>query len=75
MREFRQIGIAPGNDGWRVELVMRVFPGEHYERIFRDSLTRAGQLPPAVVPVLRQALDEVESARYELLRVEAVPAS
>jgi hypothetical protein len=74
-REFHQAGIAPGNDGWRVELVMRVFPGEHYERIFRDSLTRAGQLPPAVVPVLRQALDEVESARYELLRMEAVPAS
>ncbi|MFA7300324.1 MAG: hypothetical protein WC053_07300, partial [Sideroxydans sp.] len=57
--------------GWRIEMVMRVLPGEHYERIYRDSLSRAGQLPNAVVPLLRQALAEVESARYELLRVQA----
>jgi hypothetical protein len=53
---------------------MRVLPGEHYERIYRDSLSRAGQLPAAAVPLLRQALEEVESAYYELLRLEAVAA-
>jgi len=73
-REFRQPYISPGAAGWRVELVMRVLPGEHYERIYRDSLSRAGQLPAAAVPLLRQALEEVESARYELLRLEAVAA-
>jgi hypothetical protein len=73
-REFRQPYISPGAAGWRVELVMRVLPGEHYERIYRDSLSRAGQLPAAAVPLLRQALEEVESAYYELLRIEAVAA-
>jgi len=70
MREFRQPFAALGTD-WRVELVVRVLPGEHYERIFRDSLARADQLPAAAVPVLREALSNVEAARYELLRVEA----
>ena len=73
-REFRQPFVAPDGD-WRVELVMRVLPGEHYERIYRDSLSRAGQLPPAAVPLLRKALDEVESAHYELLRIEAAAGS
>lgn len=73
-REFRQPFVAP-DDGWRVELVMRVLPGEHYERIYRDSLSRAGLLPPAAVPLLRKALDEVESAHYELLRLEAAAGS
>jgi len=72
MREFRQPFAASGTD-WRVELVVRVLPGEHYERIFRDSLARADQLPAAAVPVLREALSNVEAARYELLRVEARP--
>ncbi|MFA5371238.1 MAG: multiheme c-type cytochrome [Sideroxydans sp.] len=70
-REFRQPFTATVGGGWRIEMVMRVLPGEHYERIYRDSLSRAGQLPNAVVPLLRQALAEVESARYELLRVQA----
>lgn len=73
-REFRQPFAAPAGGGWRVELVMRVLPGEHYERIYRDSLGRAGQLSAAAVPLLRQALAEVEAARYELLRVEAAAA-
>ena len=69
-RAFRQPFIAPVADGWRVELVMRVLPGEHYERIYRDSLRSADRLPAQAVPLLRQALEEVEAARYELLRVE-----
>ena len=71
-RVFRQPFVAP-DPGWHVELVVRVLPGEHYERIFRDSLGRADQLPAAAVPLLRQALADVEAARYELLRVEARP--
>lgn len=71
-REFRQPFAASGT-GWRIELVVRVLPGEHYERIFRDSLARATELPAAAVPLLRQALADVEGARYELLRVEAEP--
>jgi hypothetical protein len=72
-REFRQPFATPSGAGWRVELVVQVLPGEHYERIYRDSLGRAAQLPDAAVPLLRQALADVEAARYELLRVEAIP--
>lgn len=73
-REFRQPFVAPQGD-WRIELVVRVMPAEHYERIYRDSLGRAGQLPAAAVPLLRQALADAEATRYELLRVEAGPAA
>jgi len=69
-RDFRQPFTAPGSD-WRVVLVMRVLPAEHYERIYRDSLSRADQLPAAAVPLLRHALAEAVAARYELLRIEA----
>lgn len=69
--EFRQPFSAPDGGGWRVELVMRVLPAEHYERIYRDSLRQARKLPAAAVPLLRQALADVEAARYELLRIEA----
>ena len=69
-RDFRQPFTATGGN-WRVELVMRVLPAEHYERINRDSLSRADQLPAAAVPLLRRALAEAEAARYELLRIEA----
>lgn len=70
-RDFRQPFNAAGGD-WRVELVMRVLPAEHYERIYRDALGHADQLPAAAVPLLRRALDEAVAARYELLRIEAV---
>lgn len=69
-RDFRQLFTAPDSD-WRVVLVMRVLPAEHYERIYRDSLSRADQLPADVVPVLRRALTEAVATRYELLRIEA----
>ncbi|HUX32025.1 MAG TPA: multiheme c-type cytochrome [Thiobacillus sp.] len=69
-RDFRQPFTATGSD-WRVLLVMRVLPAEHYERIYRDSLSRADQLPAAAVPLLRRALAEAVAARYELLRIEA----
>lgn len=69
-RDFRQPFTATGGN-WRVELVMRVLPAEHYERINRDSLSRADQLPADALPLLRRALAEAEAARYELLRIEA----
>jgi hypothetical protein len=72
-RSFSQRLLAPAASGWWLELVVRVRPGEHYERIYRDSLARADRLPPAVLPELEQALEEVRAAEYELLRVEARP--
>lgn len=66
-REFVQAFEAEGQD-WQLELVVDVSPGEHYERIFRDSLNRAGQFPPKAVGLLREALTEVEGKRYELMR-------
>lgn len=73
--DFRQAFAAPRGKDWRVELVVRVKPGEHYERIYRDSLARADSLPPAALPQLRLALHEVQAAEYELLRVVAKPAA
>lgn len=67
-RAFRQ-EFEAGPEGGRVELVMWVRPGEHYERIFRDSLGRAAQFPTEAVVLLKQALTEVEGKHYELLRV------
>jgi len=66
-REFAQAFEASGQD-WRLELVVNVSPGEHYERIFRDSLNRADTFPAGAVVLLRQALAEVEGKRYELMR-------
>ena len=69
-RAFRQPFNATGR-GWWVELVVRVLPAEHYERIYRDSLSRANQLPASAVPLLRRALEEAVATRYELLHLEA----
>jgi len=68
-RDFRQSFHAAGGD-WRVELVVRVLPAEHYERIYRDALENADQLPAAALPPLRRALEEAVATRYELLRIE-----
>ena len=72
-RVFSQPLLMPATRDWQVELVVRVRPGEHYERIYRDALARADRLPAAVLPPLRQALDQVRAAEYELLRVQARP--
>jgi len=73
-REYRQGFAATENDDWEMELVMRVAPAEHYERIYRDSLSHSDKLPPTAVPLLRRALAEAEAKRYELLRLKARPA-
>ncbi|MEB2335390.1 MAG: multiheme c-type cytochrome [Burkholderiales bacterium] len=72
-REFPVPFAAPRAAGWKVELVVRVKPGEHYERMFREHLARDAQLPPQAVSQLRQALADVLSAEYELTRVVAAP--
>ena len=65
---------APGEPGWAVELRIVVKPGEHYERTFRDSLARADRLPASALPLLRQALQRVVDAEYELMRLRRTPA-
>ena len=72
-REYRQVLQAPAGNAWRVVLIIQVAPGEHYERIFRDSLSRVDQFPADVAPLLRLALAEAQSKRYELLRIDARP--
>lgn len=73
-RRFAAQFTATRADGWWVELVVRVKPGEHYERMYRDHLARVDELPPQAVPDLRRALSEVQSAEYELMRATARPA-
>lgn len=72
-REFAVPFAAPRAGGWKVELVVRVRPGEHYERMYREHLARDAQLPPQAVPHLRQALADVLSAEYDLARIVAPP--
>lgn len=72
-RDFTVPFAAPHRGGWKVELVVRVKPGEHYERMYREYLARAAELPPQAVSQLRRALAEVLAAEYELMRVAATP--
>jgi hypothetical protein len=67
---FDQPFAVPHGLNWRLELIVRVRPGEHYERIYRSSLGQAERLPPNVLPDLKLALSEVRAAEYELLRRE-----
>jgi hypothetical protein len=69
-RMFDQPFAVPHGLNWRLELIVRVRPGEHYERIYRASLGQAERLPPNVLPDLKLALSEVRAAEYELLRRE-----
>ncbi len=72
-RTYLQTLQAPVGGDWRLALIIRIAPGEHYERIYRDSLTRVDQFPASVEPLLRRALANAEANRYELLRLEARP--
>ncbi len=69
-REFVQPFRAAGTD-WQVELVVNVWPDEHYERIFRDSLARADQFPPRAAGLLREAQAGLAGRRYELMRLSS----
>ena len=59
----------PATASGLLELRVRVRPGEHYERTFVQSLARAERLPPAALPELRAALQQVRDAEYDLMRV------
>lgn len=72
-RTFEDRFAAPRGD-WQLELVVRVKPGEHYERMYREHLVRRDQLPPQAVPHLQRALQQVLSVEYELARIAARPA-
>jgi hypothetical protein len=72
-RTYLQNLQAPAGGDWRLALIIRIAPGEHYERIYRDSLTRVAQFPATVEPLLRRALSNAEANRYPLLRLEASP--
>ncbi|MCZ2099406.1 MAG: cytochrome c family protein [Anaerolineae bacterium] len=72
-REFALAFAAPRAGSWAVELRVRVKPGEHYERMYREHLASGAQLPPRAVAQLRQALADVLAAEYELARIVAAP--
>lgn len=72
-RVYRQILSPPEGRNWRMALVIRIAPGEHYERIYNDSLGQLQQYPVDVIPLLRRALADAQAARYQLLRIEAQP--
>ena len=72
-RRFEQHFEAPEGGPWQVELLVRVRPGEHYERTFRHSLGNEARLPEAARAPLRAALDAVQSAEYTLLSLRQAP--
>jgi hypothetical protein len=55
---------APSEAGWQLELSVEVAPGEHYERMFSESLKHVDVLKTDVIKTLRQALHETRSRRY-----------
>lgn len=60
----------PQETGWRLEASVEVAPREHYERIFADTLQRAGQqLDADTNALLRAALAEAVATRFHALRV------
>jgi len=60
--------------GWELELRIVVKPGEHYERVFGASLAQVDRLPPAARAPLQEALRQVRSVEYELMRLRRSPA-
>ncbi len=60
---------SPRAAGWQVRLRVVVHPGEHYERLFRSLLARSERMPPDAASLLRQALAQLASSRYELYRL------
>lgn len=63
---------VPAGKGWHVELRADVAPREHYERMFRDSLSHL-RLSKASAAQLRTAIAEAAATRYTALRIRAAP--
>ncbi len=74
-RVYRQILIPPIGRKWRLALIIQIAPGEHYERIYSESLGRLAQFPADVGPLLHRALADAQAARYQLMRIEVRPPS
>lgn len=58
--------------GWSLVLTMDVAPKEHYERMYRDMLGRAGEWDSMTVDLLRVAMAEAARTRYRAIE-ERVP--
>lgn len=56
---------------WDLELRIDVAPREHYERMFKESLSKAGALDAETVALLKLALVEAQSTRFEAMKVVA----
>lgn len=62
--ELRQPLPGPGQ-GWAVEAVLSVAPREHYERVYEAALRQAGRMDAQTVELLRTALQEARSSRFQ----------
>lgn len=71
-RHFSHDFQGPSLSGWEVELLVRVAPREHYERMFNHYLTSL-ELAPGTATELKSAIAEATSTRYLAMRVSATP--
>lgn len=55
---------APRDSGWRVRLRLAVAPEEWYVRMYEHYLAEGGHLPPAALPLLRQAVAQGHAERF-----------
>jgi hypothetical protein len=67
--EFRY---PAGGTGWSVELHMAVSPGAHYERSFQYALEHTVNMTREARQLLREALKQVETARYHVTLARTV---
>jgi len=62
----------PAGAGWSVELRMAVSPGAHYQRSFRYALEHTAHMTREARQLLREALKQLEAARYHVTLARAV---
>jgi hypothetical protein len=60
---------SPDAKGWTVELRVVVYPGKHYERVFRSMLEHRERMGPDAIRLLREALAQIEGRGFEVYRV------
>lgn len=58
--------------GWSVELHMAVSPGAHYQRSFQYALEHTAHMTRETRQLLREALRQVETARYHVTLARTV---
>ncbi|HSD96510.1 MAG TPA: hypothetical protein VLB06_05130 [Sulfuricaulis sp.] len=62
----------PSGTGWSIELYMAVSPGAHYERSFQYALKQTARMTRDTRRLLREALRQVETARYRVTLARTV---